>query len=51
MALILRRPKAVSKDGGQCVCAEGKGGLVLRDAILRIAPQDEEIGKNGNSHV
>jgi hypothetical protein len=42
MALILRRPKAVSKDQGQFICADGgHGGLVLRDAILQIAPQDE----------
>jgi hypothetical protein len=41
MALILRRPKAVSKDEGRIVC---DGALVLRDAILGIAPQDEGRG-------
>jgi hypothetical protein len=44
MALILRRPKAVSKDEGRFVYAVTKGAFVLRDAILRIAPQDEVAG-------
>jgi hypothetical protein len=39
MALIQRSAERVSKDEGLFL---SKGALVLRDAILRIAPQDED---------
>jgi len=51
MTLILRRPKAVSKDEGRLVIAIDEGGLTLRDAILQIAPQGEEIDRGLSRYV
>lgn len=51
MALILRRPKAVSKDGGYFyICLSG-WGLALPDAVSPIARQGERIGQGLPDHV
>jgi hypothetical protein len=42
MVLILRSAKRVSKDE-DCINWRGNQNLILRDAILRIAPQDEVL--------
>jgi hypothetical protein len=51
MALILRSAKRVSKDGGHGYKRLSNRGLVLRDAHLRCAPQNEELGQGLHRHV